>query len=64
MTPAMAEWLTKLRDEGAGRPTELTIEGFKNGWTGWKGRNSISVVITPAGLAALAEYEGTTDVRR
>ncbi len=59
MTPAQAAWLRKLRDEGP-QPFAWTTPASKCWGQGWtesdKPRDAIES-ITPAGLAALTEYE-------
>jgi len=61
MTPAQAAWLTKLRDSDISlpRPPKSSV-GFNcmvRRWTEWAPYSDWREVITPLGLAALAEYE-------
>jgi hypothetical protein len=57
MTPAQAAWLRKLRDEGDPRVV-FSSEAWTSLHNGWIRKDVHGVFsVTPAGLAALAEYE-------
>lgn len=62
MTPAQAAWLRKLRDEGPQGTFHMhgldmtEIDACQNkGWT--RTVNHVGRVITPAGIAALEEWD-------
>ena len=61
MTEAQAQWLRKLRDEGR-QPFAWTEEGRDTAKAGWTESDPPAFweMITPAGLAALAEHEEPT----
>jgi hypothetical protein len=60
MTEAQAAWLRKLRDEGPQVWRECPMADYRRSRNaGWEDLDDdFRFIITPAGLAALAEREG------
>lgn len=62
MTPAQADWLRKLRDDGA-QPFAWSLPAARcanEGWTETDRPRDGNETITPAGLAALEAHEKET----